>query len=103
MRRQRKCLVWHAIPNCGKPIKFSGRWLKNDVWDKPFARRMSVRILARLESLSLIHSLVGRDPTVQDVPIAAGAWWDVVTMPRIHCQRIIYILQKSRVQRFRLR
>src|SRR6266498_1030121 len=94
MRRQRKCLVQRAIPNYGLPITFSNEWQMKIARDRLFARRMSARILVKQESPSLIPISTEKVPCGQDAITVAGAWWDVVTTPKIRCPKIICILQR---------
>src|SRR5262245_38792147 len=99
MRPRRRCLGWRVIPNYGKQIIFSVKLPKRVAWETPCAQRMSEHISVRPESLSLIRFLVARVPTAQGALIAEGVWWDVVTMPRTHCPKIIFTSPKRMEQR----
>src|SRR5258706_4901576 len=93
-RRRRKYLAWHATESYGAEMKSSRKLPKSAAWDRLSARRMSAHFSGSPRSLSLIHFSAAQDPRAQAVVTAADVWSAVVTTPRTHFQKIIYILRR---------
>src|SRR5258706_16107381 len=91
---QRKCWVWHATQSYGEAMKSSSKLPKSAAWVTPSARRMLAHFSVSPRSLSLIHISAAQDPRAQAVVTAADVWSAVVTTPRTHFQKIIYILRR---------